>query len=77
MSEHIFCRMLLKTTRDSLTAKQRKELTGSWAYNYGDGTVEFQNPRDGFYWHGSGCCKYSAKSDGISAWLWQNYPDQD
>ena len=42
MSDHTFCRLLLKETRRTLTGEQRKRLVGSWSYNYAgqrDGVV--------------------------------------
>ena len=34
MSDHTFCRMLLKETRRTLTAEQARRLVGAWSYNY-------------------------------------------
>jgi len=69
---HDFCRLMLKGVRSELTADQRKKLVGSWSYLYRwSGAVdsgEFHGP-DGFYWHGSTCCAYDARQQGISAWI--------
>lgn len=75
MSDHTFCRLLLAETRHSLTAEQRKRLVGSWSYNYaGQRDGEWHGP-DGYYWHGSACCAYHARSQGISAWVDHFYPE--
>ena len=79
MSDHTFCRLLLKVTRADLTAEQRKRLVGAWSYLYRwSGAVdsgEYHIPNDNFYWHGSCCCAYYARSQGINAWLQQFYPE--
>ncbi len=79
MSGHGFCRMLLSVTRRDLTAEQRKRLVGAWSYTYTNGREvnqgEFQVPKDDYYWHGSCCCAYSARSNGISAWTQAFYPE--
>jgi hypothetical protein len=80
MSNHDFCRLLLKTTRDDLTSEQRKRLVGSWSYMYRWGSAassgEWHGP-DGYYWHGSACCAYEARTHGINAWLQEFYPEAD
>jgi len=80
MSDHTFCRLLLAETRSTLTTEQRKRLVGSWSYMYRwSGAAlsgEWHGP-DGYYWHGSTCCAYHARSQGISAWLTTNYPEQE
>jgi len=48
----------------------------SWAYKYGDGTVEFHINRceelpKGFYLYRKDCCLWSAKAEG-----WSNYLDK-
>ena len=77
---HDFCRLLLKVTRAELTAEQRRRLVGGWAYTYDrNGRVdsgEYHVPRDSFYWHGSCCCAFYARSQGISAWLAEHYPEE-
>lgn len=76
MSDHTFCRVLLKVTRADLTAEQRKRLVGAWSYNYtGQRDGEFHVPKDDFYWHGSACCAYHARTQGINAWEQQFYPE--
>ena len=80
MTDHSFCRALLKTVRNDLTAEQRKRLTGSWSYFYkGQDQGEFHVTRgdEDFYWFGSAHCAYDARQKGISAWLEQNYPSED
>ncbi len=78
MSDHTFCRLLLKETRRTLTSEQRKRLVGAWSYKYvGQHDGEFHVQKDDFYWHGSACCSYHARSQGISAWLAANYPEDE
>lgn len=70
MDDHAFCRALLRTTRQDLTAAQRKALKGSWSYFYtGEGKGEFHVPSTDFYWYGSAHCAYDARQAGISAWI--------
>ena len=76
MNSHDFCRTLLKAIRAELTSEQRKLLVGAWAYNLGNGQVEF-HAKDDFYWNGRGCCLYHAKAQGIQAWLQSRYPEDD
>jgi|19_taG_2_1085344.scaffolds.fasta_scaffold01880_5 hypothetical protein len=68
MSEHDFCRNLYGHTmadvRKATTAEQRKK---SWGYKF-SGSVEFHGPDD-YYWHGGGCCLWSAKEQGWYAWM--------
>ena len=82
MSSHDFCRMLLSVTRKELTTEQSKRLVGGWSYTYSNGyggtdSGEFQVPKDDYYWHGSCCCAYSARTNGINAWLQAFYPETD
>ena len=76
---HGFCRLLLNATRAELTGEQRKRLVGSWSYMYRwSGAAvsgEWHGP-DGYYWHGSACCAYHARSEGIHAWLNKFYPEK-
>lgn len=68
--QHDFCRVLLRTVRRDLTDQQRLELRGSYAYLYTGfrDHGEWHGP-GGFYWHGTACCAFAARSSGISAWL--------
>jgi len=79
MSNHDFCRTLLKVTRDHLTSEQRKRLVGAWSYMYrwsgAAESGEYHVPKDKFYWHGSACCAYHARTQGINAWLEYHYPE--
>jgi len=79
MSDHDFCRLLLSETRRTLTAEQRKRLVGGWSYVYRWGGAarsgEYHVPKDSFYWHGSACCAYEARTNGINAWLEHFYPE--
>jgi hypothetical protein len=77
MSDHDFCRLLLKHTRDDLTSEQRKRLVGAWSYTYNDGCGELHVPKDGFYWYGSACCAWAARTNGINDWLQKYYPEAD
>lgn len=78
MSDHDFCRALLKTVRNDLTAEQRRRLKGAWSYVYKEMLQgEFHVPNDDFYWFGSAHCAYDARQQGISAWLDRFYPEQD
>lgn len=81
MSDHTFCRLLLKERRHTLTSEQRKRLVGGWSYLYRwQGAVdsgEYHVPKDNFYWHGSACCAYYARSQGIFAWLEKFYPEDE
>ena len=76
MADHSFCQALLRTVRQSLTREQQKRLKGAWSYMY-DRQGEFQVTSEGFYWHGSAHCSWDARQQGISAWLHQNYPDDE
>lgn len=76
MSAHDFCRLLLSETRRTLTREQRRLLVGTWSYRFsgmGD-TADWHGPGN-YYWHGDACCAYSARQQGISAWLQENYPE--
>jgi len=77
MSDHTFCRCLLKTVRQSLTNDQKKRLRGAWSWRDGFDAAEFQVPSDGFYWYGSAHCSYDARQQGISAWLSRYYDEDD
>jgi len=78
MSDHGFCRALLKTVRSDLTSEQRKRLKGAWSYqSSGERCGEFQVPAEDFYWYGSSHCSWDARQQGISAWLEQNYPEEE
>ncbi len=77
MSDHNFCRLLLKTTRTSLTSEQQKRLIGAWSYTYDDNSGEFHVPKDDFYWYGSAHCAYEARVNGINAWLARFYPEDE
>ena len=70
MSEHDFCRGLLKVVRSDLTREQKQKLRGTWGYVFEgfNDHGEWHGP-DGFYWHGSACCVYAARAHGIQAWL--------
>ena len=78
MSSHDFCRLVLSETRRTLTAEQRKRLVGAWSYTYpwsgAAESGEYHVPKDDFYWHGSSCCAYHSRTQGINAWLEQFYP---
>jgi len=72
MGNHAFCCTLLaaimEDVRKHVPVKDRKK---AWAYKYtgfNAGTVEFHGPND-FYWHGQGCCKWTARTEGWSAYL--------
>ncbi|KKL61763.1 hypothetical protein LCGC14_2192060 [marine sediment metagenome] len=78
MSDHTFCKALLRTTRAELTPEQKKRLVGAWSYQYAiNDQGEFHVPRDDFYWYGSSHCAYDARHQGISAWLSRFYPDAE
>lgn len=78
MADHTFCRLMLKQTRQDLTAEQRKRLKGAWSYMYGGRDQgEFQVTKENFYWYGSAHCAYEARAKGIMAWLNKNYPEQE
>ena len=68
---HRFCRLLLHGTmcavRTATTTQQRKD---AWTYRFSLGfdSFEFHGPDD-FYWHGSACCKWHARSIGWEAWM--------
>lgn len=71
---HDYCREYLKEIM-ALVRKHfnRETIKNGWAYNYGDGQVEFQINKcseipEGFYWNGRGCCLWSAKAEG-----WEKY----
>jgi len=61
----------MKDVRKNVSKAVIKE---SWAYNYGDGTMEFhihhckELPEE-FYWHGRSCCLWNAKFSGWSEYL--------
>ena len=78
---HDFCRLLLKMTRADLTAEQRRLLVGAWSYLYArSGTTdsgEYHVITDRYYWHGSCCCAYHARAQGIAAWLAEKYPEKE
>ncbi len=76
MSDHSFCKALLRTVRSDLTSAQRTRLVGAWSYMY-ERQGEFQVPKDDFYWHGSAHCAFDARQQGISAWLERFYPEQE
>lgn len=74
MSDHGFCRAMLRTVRGDLTADQKKRLRNAWSWM--DGRCgEFQVPSDGFYWYGSADCAYDTRQQGISAWLAVHYEE--
>ena len=81
MDNHDFCRLLLKVTRSELTAEQKRRLKGAWSYMYrwsgAAESGEYHIPADNFYWHGSACCAYHARQQGISAWLIEFYPTEE
>ncbi len=81
MSSHDFCRVLLSVTRRELTTEQRKLVVGAWSYVYRYGgdvkQGEFHIPKADYYWHGSCCCAYSARVNGINAWLQEFYPEEE
>lgn len=82
---HDFCRLLLSVTRRDLTPEQRERLKGAWSYQYKRGgivhdaefTVCADRACDTFQWHGSACCAYSARVNGINAWLQKFYPEEE
>lgn len=63
-----FCRCRLtqtmETVRQFVDVDERKK---AWAWRDGRRHVEFHGP-DGFYWYGSGCCLWYARTAG-----WENY----
>lgn len=75
MTKHTFCRELLKRTMKDVRKQAKQEIIKkAWGYKYSDDTVEFHINRcselpEGFYWHGRGCCLWSAKSQGWSRFL--------
>jgi len=73
------CRMMVKEQRQDLTPEQKLRLKGSYVYGYqrGAGDWEFQNPQDGFYWHGHADNAADARYHGTEAWLRKFYPDQE
>ena len=73
---HGFCRHLLRATRTELSGEQRKRLVGAWSYKYRGRSGEFHVPSDEYYWHGSACCAYHARAEGIHAWLNKFYPEK-
>ncbi len=81
MSSHDFCRVLLSVTRRELTPEQRKLIVGAWSYTYKQfrsvSSGEFHVPKSEYYWHGSCCCAYSARVNGINAWLQKFYPETE
>lgn len=70
MSEHSFCRGLLKEVMvDVARHTTPQQLKEAWAWKTpGIRGVEFHGP-DGFYWHGSADCLWEAKSKGWEAWM--------
>ncbi len=64
-----FCRCRLTRTMEEVrkffTVEQRKQ---AWAWRDGDRHVEFHGP-DNFYWYGSGCCLWDARTRGWEALL--------
>lgn len=71
MSDHDFCQVLLSLTMEEVrkhtTVAERK---AAWTYKFETlgASVEFHGP-DSFYWHGDGCCLWSARIDGWNAWM--------
>jgi len=78
MDNHDFCRALLRTTRQDLTAEQKRHLKGAWSYFYnGEDQGEYHVPADDFYWFGSAHCAYDARQQGINAWLAAHYEENE
>jgi len=70
MSDHVFCRSMLREVmqdvRKHVSAIDRKK---SWTAKIGSrGTIEFNGP-NGFYHHGSSCCKWFARYNGWCSYL--------
>lgn len=70
--KHDFCRLVLAGyMKDVRRVVPAEDIKKSWGYKYDWGdNVEFHGPDD-FYWHGSGCCVYQARSQGWDAFLQQ------
>lgn len=70
MDDHNFCRQVLKEVmkdvRKHVPIEQRRKVH---TYKFsGFGTGEFHGPNN-FYWHGSVCCRWDARSNGWQAYL--------
>lgn len=73
MNDHSFCRVLLKELMPYVRGVATKdEIKASWAWKSSStrSQGEFHGP-SGFYWQGSACCLYAAKSEGWSRYLKQ------
>lgn len=77
MSDHGFCRLILRNVRKELSHEQKTRLKGAWSWMDGNRCGEYQVPSDGFYWYGSADCAYDARQQGISAWLAVHYEEDD
>ena len=84
MDEHGICRMMLKGIMKSVTKLVPVEVRKSaweWKYDWGGG-VEFHVPMSkftnhpDFYWHGRGCCRWSARHQGWDKYLEMYYPEE-
>lgn len=78
MSDHDFCRALLRETRRAVNkivpVEERKS---AWAYKYDySDDVEFHVPVRGFFWHGGGCCKWHARHEGWVAFMEEFYKEE-
>ena len=79
MTNHAFCRCLLKSVMEEVRKHFNKEfIKKAWGYKYSnDHHVEFHiNSKEPgkqaeFYWYGQGCCVWYAKAEG-----WMSYMDK-
>lgn len=73
--EHTFCRLMLAQVMpwaNKVTTPAVRKAT--WAWKFSRDHHEWHGP-DGYYWHGSSCCKYMARYHGWCAWLEQHHPE--
>ena len=67
-----FCRCALTETmnevRKFVGVDERKK---AWAWKDGRRHVEFHGP-EGFYWYGTGCCLWNARTEG-----WRHYLEKN
>ena len=71
ITEHTFCRLLLKEVMKYVrkyVSKEDIKRAYPWKPSSFNGTFEFHGP-DAFYWSGQSCCLWHAKVQGWTSYL--------
>lgn len=76
--KHDFCRVMWKQVKpyyDMVTTPAERKTAWAYGYDYGHGDHREWHGPGGFYWHGTACCNFMARYEGVCRWLEEKHPN--